>query len=342
MNAIGSLPRVRLGVWPTPLQPAEQLSLQLGCPLYIKREDMSGLGGGGNKARKLEFQLGKAITDGITHVITTGAVQSNHAHLTAAASRKLGLKPHLVLSGIPGKEKHGNLFLDHLLESEFTFVTPPAGRPPLEVVNEVMAEVASQITNKGGKPCIIPEGGTDPLGTVGYILAVEELVQQLDSLGLYMKRILVVVATGTCGTHAGLVAGASVVSHSLDILGVSVSGKTPVKMEKTAKVATETLRLAGYGHEVLPDEIWIEDRFIGAGYGEVTEECCHAIYTTAATEGIFLDPVYTGKAMAALLHMGQTGQLTQYDAAVFVHTGGFPLLFQYDSAITSYNKMKVR
>lgn len=337
MNAIGTLPRVILGAWPTPLQPAEQLSLQLGCPLYIKREDMTGLGGGGNKARKLEFQLGKAVLEGATHVITTGAVQSNHAQLTAAAARKLGLQPHLVLSGNPGTEQHGNLYLDHLMRSEITFVMPPAGRPPLEVINEVMLEVAGAITKEGGTPCIIPEGGTDALGTVGYILAMEELVQQLNSLGLHQKRILLVVATGTCGTHAGLVAGASAQSRSMDIMGVSVSGKTHVKIEKTAKVATETLHLAGYAHAVKPEEIWIEDRFIGPSYGAVTEECREAIYTVAQAEGLFLDPVYTGKAMAALLNMGQSGQLTRYDAIVFVHTGGLPLLFNYDSVIAALN-----
>ncbi|MDP4096366.1 D-cysteine desulfhydrase family protein [Paenibacillus sp. P96] len=342
MNEIRSLPRVMLGTWPTPLQPAEQLSLQLGCPLYIKREDMTGLGGGGNKARKLEFQLGKAKADGATHVITTGAVQSNHTHLTAAAARKLGLKPHLVLSGVPGKEKHGNLYLDHLMESELTFVTPPADRPPLEVVNEVMDEVASKIANEGGRPCIIPEGGTDALGTVGYILAVEELVQQLDSFGLNQQRILIVVATGTCGTHAGLVAGAHVVPNSFDILGVSVSGTTHIKIGKTARVATQALHLAGYEHVVQPEDIRIDDRFMGAGYGEVTEQGCQAIYTAAKTEGLFLDPVYTGKAMAALLQMGHSGQLDKYAAVVFVHTGGLPLLFHYDSAITSFNNVKVR
>ena len=167
MKIIQSLPRVMLGAWPTPLQHAQQLSGHLGCPLYIKREDMTGLGAGGNKARKLEFQLGQAQADGATHVITTGAIQSNHAHLTAAAARKLGLIPHLVLSGTPAAEKHGNLLLDALMESGITFVSPPAGRPPLDTINEVMLDIAAGITREGGTPCIIPEGGTDALGTIG-------------------------------------------------------------------------------------------------------------------------------------------------------------------------------
>ncbi|MDF9841283.1 L-cysteate sulfo-lyase [Paenibacillus sp. PastF-1] len=337
MNRINSLPRVMLGTWPTPLQPAEQLSRQLGCPLYIKREDMTGLGGGGNKARKLEFQLGKAVQDGATHVITTGAIQSNHAHLTAAAARRLGLQPHLVLSGTPSEKQHGNLYLDHLMHAGVTFAAPPADRPPLEVVNEIMSQVAGTIRAEGGIPCIIPEGGTDALGTVGYILAMEELIQQLEPLGLERKRLLLVVATGTCGTQAGLVAGASILSSSMDIMGVSVSGKTPIKLEKTARVATETLRLAGYDKGVSQADIWIEDRYIGEGYGAVTEECRQAIYTAATAEGLFLDPVYTGKAMAALLHLGRSGQLTSYDAVVFVHTGGLPLLFHYDSVITEFH-----
>ncbi|AJY75473.1 D-cysteine desulfhydrase family protein [Paenibacillus beijingensis] len=333
MNKISSLPRVQLGSWPTPLQPAGQLSRQLGCPLFIKREDMTGLGGGGNKARKLEFQLGQAIKDGATHVITTGAVQSNHAHLTAAAGRKLGLKPHLVLSGQPDHERRGNLYLDHLMDSELTFVSPPADRPPLEVMNEAMAEVAKDITNQGGIPCIIPEGGTDALGTVGYILAVKELVQQISSMDMGFKRILVVVATGTCGTHAGLIAGASVIPNNLEILGVSVSGNTEIKKAKTARIATETLKLAGYEQTIDERQVWIEDGFIGSRYADITEACRSAIHITARSEGIFLDPVYTGKAMAGLIHMGQHGQLSKYDAVVFIHTGGFPLLFNYDSAI---------
>ncbi|QWU13785.1 D-cysteine desulfhydrase [Paenibacillus sophorae] len=333
MNAILSLPRVNLGAWPTPLQPADQLSLELGCPLFIKREDMTGLGGGGNKARKLEFQLGQAKEDGATHIISTGAVQSNHAQLTAAAARKLGLQPHLVLSGQPDIYPHGNLYLDHLMNSELTFVSPPAGRPPLEVINEVMEQVAENITREGGKPCIIPEGGTDALGTVGYILAVEELVRQLSSYPFDSTRILIVVATGTCGTHAGLIAGASVIPNQFEIMGVSVSGNTEIKKVKTARIATETLKLAGYEKTIDAGQIWIEDGFIGNGYAAITEECRNAIHVAARCEGIFLDPVYTGKSMAALIHMGQTGQLSAYDAVVFLHTGGFPLLFNYGSAI---------
>ncbi|OXM83074.1 1-aminocyclopropane-1-carboxylate deaminase/D-cysteine desulfhydrase [Paenibacillus rigui] len=333
MNRISSLPRVMLGSWPTPLQPADQLSQQLGCRLFIKREDMTGLGGGGNKARKLEFQLGQAVKSGVTHIITTGAVQSNHAQLTAGAARKLGLQPHLVLSGQPDTQRRGNLYLDHLMDSELTFVSPPADRPPLEVINEVMVEVANKITREGGNPCIIPEGGTDALGTVGYILAVEELVEQLRALQMDSKRMLIVVATGTCGTHAGLIAGANVTSSRFDILGVSVSGNTQIKIEKTARIARETLQLAGYDNTINEGQVWIEDGFIGSRYADITEECRNAIYVSARSEGIFLDPVYTGKAMAALIHMGQSGQLSKYDGVIFVHTGGFPLLFNYDSAI---------
>ncbi|AIQ12914.1 1-aminocyclopropane-1-carboxylate deaminase/D-cysteine desulfhydrase [Paenibacillus durus] len=334
MNNILALPRVMLGSWPTPLQPADQLSRQLGCRLYIKREDMTGLGGGGNKARKLEFQLGQAINDGATHIITTGAIQSNHAQLTAAAARRLGLQPHLVLSGQPDKQRRGNLYLDHLMDSELTFVSPPAGRPPLEVINETMVQVAKSITNQGGTPYIIPEGGTDALGTVGYILAVKELVQQISSMQMNAKRILIVVATGTCGTHAGLIAGASIISNNLfEILGVSVSGNTDIKIEKTARIATETLSLAGYEQTIDEGQVWIEDGFIGSRYADITEACRNAIHQTARSEGIFLDPVYTGKAMAALVHMGQHGQLSKYDAVIFIHTGGFPLLFNYDYAI---------
>ncbi|WP_233277838.1 1-aminocyclopropane-1-carboxylate deaminase/D-cysteine desulfhydrase [Paenibacillus durus] len=322
-----------LGSWPTPLQPADQLSRQLGCRLFFKREDMTGLGGGGNKARKLEFQLGQAIVNGATHIITTGAVQSNHAQLTAAAARKLGLEPHLVLSGQPDDQRRGNLYLDHLMDSELTFVSPPAGRPSLEVINETMVQIAKTITNEGGTPYLIPEGGTDALGTVGYILAVKELVQQISTMQMDAKRILIAVATGTCGTHAGLIAGSSIIPNNFEILGVSVSGNTDIKKAKTARIATETLKLAGYEQTIDEGQVWIEDRFIGSRYADITEACRSAIHLTARSEGIFLDPVYTGKAMAALVHMGQNGQLSRYDAVIFIHTGGLPLLFNYDYAV---------
>ncbi|GFZ98531.1 1-aminocyclopropane-1-carboxylate deaminase [Paenibacillus marchantiophytorum] len=329
---VNNKPRVSLGEWPTPLQEAKQLSELLGGRLLVKREDLSGLGAGGNKARKLEFHLGQALAEGATHLITTGAVQSNHAHLTAAAARKLGLQAHLVLTGSSdASPRSGNLLLDHILEAEITFVEPPEGQSAQAYVTEQMREIARRIAEAGGKAFIIPEGGTDLLGTLGYIEALRELGGQLEQRLGSASRVLVAVAAGTCGTFAGLLAGAklSAFPFAIDVLGVSISGKTELKIKRTVRLVNEALQASGSLLEVTDDQVWIEDRFIGEGYASKTKEGAEAIRITAQNEGIFLDPVYTGKAMAALLHLGRTGELDEYDAVVFLHTGGLPLLFHY-------------
>ncbi|KRE36531.1 1-aminocyclopropane-1-carboxylate deaminase/D-cysteine desulfhydrase [Paenibacillus sp. Soil724D2] len=328
------LPRVKLGEWPTPLQEARQLSERLGTRILVKREDLSGLGGGGNKARKLEFHLGRAIAEQATHIITTGAAQSNHAHLTAAAARKLGLQVHLVLNGQSDLPRtSGNLLLDQILQAEITFVEPPISQSNQPYMNDKMREIAQDIAIEGGKAFIIPEGGTDALGTLGYIVALQELGSQLEQLDPNVSRVLVAVAAGTCGTFAGLISGAILTSFpfKIDILGVSISGKTEIKKERTVQLVNESLELAGSSAAVTTDHIWIEDRFIGEGYAKMTKEGSEALRITAQSEGIFLDPVYTGKAMAALINKGRSGELSDYDAVVFMHTGGLPLLFHYGS-----------
>lgn len=331
------LPRIALGVWPTPLQHAAVLSKRLGRPLYVKREDMAGIGGGGNKIRKLEYQLAQALKEQCTYVITTGAVQSNHAHLTAAAALKLGLKPILILSGNPGDELGGNLFLDRLMGAQVEFISHADGRPSLDLINKVMRQKAEQLKEVGEKAYIVPEGGTDALGSVGYVLAMQELVTQLSETAPHRQRTLVVLATGTCGTHAGLAAGRRLFSAKpIDIAGISISGNAQIKQEKTRRIANETLSLLGSESNVQEDEIVILDEYMGEGYGKATPECIEAISLAASTEGLFLDPVYTGKAFAALFDLAKRGALDPYDAVVFMHTGGLPLLFRSEEEIAAY------
>ena len=329
------LRRVALGAWPTPLQSAPRLAEALGRALYVKRDDLSGIGGGGNKVRKLEFQLARALEERSTHVITCGAMQSNHAHLTAAAARRCGLQPVLVLArGEDGSRLlGGNLLLDRLMDAEVHAITPPSGQSRLEALNRGMEEVAEAIAHRGGRPYIVPEGGTDALGSVGYALAVEELRDQLAALPGPPRRPLLVLATGTCGTHAGLLAGARRIGVGLDVLGMSISGDTAVKREKTAKLATETLALLGHPGGVLAEEVRIDDGAKGPGYAVPTAECRKAIRLAARTEGLFLDPVYTGKALAGLLRLAGAGRLAPHDAVIFLHTGGFPLLFVPDMEV---------
>jgi D-cysteine desulfhydrase/L-cysteate sulfo-lyase len=330
-------PRIELGVWPTPLQHAAVLSEQLGRPLYIKREDMTGIGGGGNKIRKLEYQLGQALKEQSTYVMTTGAVQSNHAHLTAASAVKLGLKPLLVLSGDPGDELGGNLYLDRLLGAQVEFISHAEGRPSLETINEIMRQKAEQLKAQGEKVYIVPEGGSDVLGSVGYALAIKELESQLCETAPYLQRTLVVLATGTCGTHAGLTAGRKLfAANQIDIAGISISGNTQIKRDKTRQIANETLSLLGCEYKVQEDEILLLDEYMGEGYGKTTPECIEAISLAARTEGLFLDPVYTGKAFAALLDLAKRGGIDSYDAVVFMHNGGLPLLFRGEEEIAAY------
>ncbi|MEW9702202.1 1-aminocyclopropane-1-carboxylate deaminase/D-cysteine desulfhydrase [Paenibacillus sp. SI8] len=340
---VTALPRVALGEWPTPLQEAKRLSELLGSRVLVKREDLSGLGAGGNKARKLEYHLAQALAEQATHIITTGAAQSNHAHLTAAAARKLGLNVHLVLNGPEGVPfTSGNLLLDQILQADVTFVEAPVGPVGQDFINKKMLEVAEGIAQAGGKAFIIPEGGTDALGTVGYITALQELGSQLEQLSPKVRRVLVAVAAGTCGTFAGLISGTLLASFpfDIDILGVSISGFSDLKRAKTVKLVNDALRLIGSGTSIRSEKIWLEDRFVGKGYAQMTEEGNEAIRITAQAEGIFLDPVYTGKAMAALIAKGRAGELSGYDAVVFVHTGGLPLLFHYGDDYIDHSSAK--
>ncbi|MEK8127802.1 D-cysteine desulfhydrase family protein [Paenibacillus filicis] len=329
LSKVRELPRFPLGLWPTPLQEASRLSELLGARLLIKREDMTGLGAGGNKARKLEFHLGHALQEGATHLVTTGAIQSNHAFLTAAASGIAGLKAHLVLSGEqPADRSRGNVLLDRLVGAEFTFV-PSSGVNDSVRIKEQMGAVGQRIEAEGGRALLIPEGGTDLLGTLGYAVALDELAGQLEELGL--RHVLVAVAAGTCGTLAGLLTGTHLTEHKvqIDVLGVSISGFTQLKRAKTARLVNEALQWSGSSHTITAEDVRLDDRFVGDGYASMTEEGSEAIRLTAQQEGILLDPVYTGKAMAGLLSLGRAGELQAYEAVVFLHTGGLPLLFHY-------------
>lgn len=295
---------------------------------------MTGLGAGGNKVRKLEFQLAEAKRLGATHVITTGAIQSNHAHLTAAAARRVGMQPVLALAGTLEQDARGNLLLDMLMGAEIHEVAPDPELPPLLTMNRVMDGLADDIRAKGGVPYIVPEGGTDVIGSVGYVLAVEELTEQLKGISeAPIDHPLLVAATGTCGTHAGLLAGIVHYGVDLRVIGVSISGNTRIKEEKTKQVAVETLRLLGNERNIPDDLVVIEDKHIGPRYGEMTEEARFAIQLVARTEGLILDPVYTGKAMAALIDMAKRGELQHYSPIIFCMTGGLPLTFFHGNSL---------
>jgi D-cysteine desulfhydrase family pyridoxal phosphate-dependent enzyme len=309
--------------FPTPLQKMPRLSKVLGGPrLFVKRDDMTDLAFGGNKARKLEFLFADAKNKGADVIISTGAVQSNCACMVAAAARRLGMKPVLVLVGKEPDLYDGNLFLDKLLSAEIHFVD---GYGPH--VENLMHSLADEFTAKGHKPYIIPVGASTPLTVPGYALAMEELVNQFNEIG--EKIDYAVCACGTGGTQAGLIFGAKLLDAEAKILGTSVFASKADASETIARLVNGSAGLLDVDLSVAPEEVVVFDDYIKEGYGVLNNEVTEAIKLVAETEGIFLDPVYTGKAMVMLIDLIKKGYFKEGDNVVFFHTGGLPALFLY-------------
>jgi D-cysteine desulfhydrase family pyridoxal phosphate-dependent enzyme len=320
---IGHLPRVRLAALPTPLDEAARFSKALRGPrILIKRDDNTGLAMGGNKARKLEFLMGEALAKGVDVVLTTGAVQSNHARMTIAAANKLGIKTILVLRGDEPQEVQGNLLLDRILGAEIRVVKGDYDRTQQE-----MESIAADLRRRGHTPMVIPVGGATPSGSLGYVTMMLELVSQLNAMGL--KATHLVHASGSGGTQAGLILGAKALNTGIKIVGISVSRKRDPLRERVAGIADEASKLVQADCRMTTNDAEVYDEYIGEGYGIPTKECVDAIKVVAETEGILLDPVYTSKAMAGLIDLVGKGKITREDTVVFLHTGGTPALFAY-------------
>lgn len=336
--------RVYLTGLPTPLEDVPRFSEYLGGPrVLVKRDDSTSLAMGGNKARKLEFLIGHALSLGATHVLTVGGPQSNHARMTAAAARKFGLKPVVVLEGEDPGERQGNLLLDAILGAEIVF----SGKRD---VAEVMHEIADDLHRKGHIPYEIPLGGSNAVGTLGYVPCVAEILEQSRSLGIQPRDLF--VATGSCGTLAGLLLGKLLYGADFRVTGVAVSPGIPEKTEQTVRLVEEALilledaelrkcvapgvppeRIYAVSREEIESEVRIDGDQIGPGYGIPTPECIEAITLLARTEGILADPVYTGKALAGLVARIRGGKLGRSDIVVFVHTGGVPANFAFSDEL---------
>jgi D-cysteine desulfhydrase family pyridoxal phosphate-dependent enzyme len=322
---LGRQPRVRLATLPTPLQEAARLRDALGgesvCPrLFIKRDDLTGLAFGGNKVRKLEFLLADALAKGATTIITAGAVQSNHARLTAAAARLVGLRPVLVLdTKIEQPPVQGNLLLDQLLGAEIRFV--PEGTD----MNVAIAEVGEELSANGQRPNLVPVGGSNAIGALGYVAASLELAQQCVEAGIAPTRLY--YANGSRGTQAGLALGSKLFATSWRPHGVAVSGGEPEKIHRAIRIANEAAALLDVEARIGESDLINDNGSIGPGYGVLTPECVEAITLLAMTEAIFLDPVYSGKAMAGLIGHIRRGKIDPAETVVFLHTGGTPALF---------------
>jgi D-cysteine desulfhydrase family pyridoxal phosphate-dependent enzyme len=330
-------PRVSLATLPTPLQEAHRLRSALGgaarCPrILIKRDDLTGLALGGNKARKLEYLIGEALARRATVVVTTGAAQSNHARMTAAAARAAGLDVVLVLTAEGDPPMQGNLLLDRLFGATIHYVPPPAD-PTLATSDEEAAkveEVMRDLSARGERPYLIPVGGSSATGVLGYTAGTAELMMQLDAAGERPVRLY--FASGSRGTQAGLTLGAKWCRAPYRVYGVAVSGGEPWKKERARRIANEAASLAGLELQVSDDDLFTDQGYIGPGYGIDTPECLDAIRLLAQQEGILLDPVYTAKAMAGLIDHVKRAELDPGSTIVFVHTGGVPALFAHAAA----------
>lgn len=328
------LPRVKLGFFPTPLYRLDNLSAELGIELYIKRDDFTGMNlFGGNKIRKLEFLLGEAKAHGAKAVVTYGATQSNHAMETASACRRCGLDPILYLTAVVSPDEEdvrANLLLDKVLGAEIHIVPilPGETEADAEARSFAMGAARAAELTAAGKLCVdIPMGGANPVGSVGFAAGWLEMEEQLEDLGITADYVY--HATGTGGTMAGLAAGRALAGSSTKLVSVAVSPKDPeayaLKVEQLANAALDRI---GSGVRVdRQKDLHLELDYYAPGYEQPNEMASEAIRLLARTEGLFVDPVYTGKALAGLIGNVRDGKIPQGASVVFWHTGGAVALF---------------
>ncbi len=312
-------PRVSIAHLPTPLEFLPRLTAHLGGPqLWVKRDDETGLATGGNKTRKLEFLVAEALAQGADTLITCGAAQSNHARQTAAAAARFGLACTLVLRGEPPPQAQGNLLLDTLLGAEIAW----AGNAPRM---ERMEQAAEELRARGRRPYIVPYGGSNPVGICGYVAAMEELLAQAAQAGLRFDHI--VFATSSGGTQAGLALAARVRGYEGRILGISVDLPAEPLRRRVAELANATADHLGLPLSFAPDDFSVEDGYLGGGYGVIGDLEREAIRLVARTEGLLLDPVYTGRAFGGLIDLIRRGAFSPRERVLFWHTGGVAGLF---------------
>ncbi len=325
------LPRVCLAHLPTPLEPLERLSTALAGPgggpeVWIKRDDCTGLATGGNKARKLEYLMGAALDCGAEAVATQGATQSNHARQTAAAAARLGLECHVLLEDRTGfadtaYNENGNVLLDRLCGAIVHRC------PARDDMDTALDDLVAGLPGGADRVFAIPGGGSNAIGACGYANAAAELVAQAEEGGLDIDAI--VLASGSAGTHAGMVTGLHGIGSQIPVYGVSVRAGSAAQEAKVLDLAQATADRIGLPDPVEAAGIRVDDRFVGPGYGIPAESTVEAVRTMAELEGILLDPVYTGKCFAGLLGMVREGVFRSGERVVFLHTGGSSALFAY-------------
>lgn len=310
-----TLPRIKFLHLPTPVEALPRLSAVLSGPnLLVKRDDLTGLGMGGNKTRKLEYLLAEAQANGARTILTTGAIQSNHCRQTAAACARLGLACTLVLSGEKPASASGNLLLDQLFNARFVWTSR-------EQRDENMKQAFQQAWEAGQRPYLVPYGGSNTTGASAYVFAIKELFDQ------EIRPDWIVFASSSAGTQAGLVAGAKLFGYSGKVLGISVDEPDLQLKAHVAELATATVDFLGEKLVFDPQEIMVSSDYVGAGYGVMAQPEINAIRMFARYEGLLLDPVYTGRAAAGLIDLIGKGFFKPGEMVLFWHTGGTPALF---------------
>lgn len=330
---LARFPRVFLAHLPTPLEKLDRLSKELGGPeIWIKRDDCTGLSTGGNKTRKLEFLMAEALAMDADTVMTQGATQSNHARQTAAFAAKLGMACHILLEDRTGSNDanynaNGNVLLDHLHGAT---TSKRAGGADMQAEMEAVAE---RLRAEGRKVYLIPGGGSNATGALGYVNCAFELVSQANDRGLVIDHL--VTATGSAGTQAGLITGLKALNAGIPLLGIGVRAPKEKQEENVYALAVKTAQKLGCPDVVSRADVVADSSYVGAGYGIPRADTLEAIRLFAQLEGILLDPVYSGKGAAGLIDYCRKGRFRKGERVVFLHTGGSAALFGYDAAIAS-------
>ena len=329
------LRKTELAIVPTPLEKLSRFGEAIGLKnLYIKRDDNTGLAMGGNKARKLEYLVSEAIKKKCNLLFTIGGIQSNHCRMTVAAAKKYGMNCHIWLLGTKPENETGNVLLDRLLGATIEYLPSM----PDEELEKRVEEIMSRWKSEGKKPFYIPIGGSTGLGCLGYVNMIRELSEQLKGVGkgktsfptqtgLVIDTIL--TTSGSGGTQAGMVLGCELFLPKTRVIGISVSRRKVPFTQKVFGVVKEGEKILGLKNLVPMEKITVYDEYIGVKYGVPTEAGVNAILTLAQTEGILLDPVYTGKAMSGLVDLVKKGVISPKEKVLYVHPGGVPAIFAY-------------
>ncbi|HEY5982840.1 MAG TPA: D-cysteine desulfhydrase family protein [Anaerolineales bacterium] len=310
------VPRIRFAHLPTPVEQLPRLSSVLGGPqILVKRDDQTGLAFGGNKTRKLEFLMAEAKGLGADVLVSAGAFQSNHCRQTAAAAAKFGLGCVLVLTGEEPEQASANFLLDQIFGAEIVAVKDRADR------DRVLTETTDRLRAEGRRPYLVPYGGSSPTGALGYAFAVEELMQQ------DVRPDWIVFATSSGGTHAGLVLGQRAFGYEGKIIGISIDESIDWLQAHVSQLAADASAMLGPRMEIAPAQVLANADYCKSGYGVVTAAEQEAVRLFARTEGILLDPVYTGRAAAGMIDLVRRGYFKSSETVLFWHTGGQPALF---------------